>query len=310
MAATTAAPPCWRRTASTTPSATPTTDRARRASSRLDRPRGRDPGLDAEFDHDRPVLAFRSRQDDKAGKDNNFRGLTLYNGQLYFTKGSGSNGIDTVYTVSNPGGQASDRGHREPGGRHFVLPGFPTDPGQETGTELHAVRPVLRQPDTLYVADEGSGDAIDQTQHAGLEKWSLVKGTWTLDYTLQSNLIGDSYSVAGWNYTETVTGLRNLTAKFDGNGDITFWATTATSSGSGDNGADPNQIVEITDVLRDTTLPTNEAFSVFDPAKAGLRYGGVAFAAPEPSTWAMMALGFVGLGFLARRGVKARLATA
>ena len=36
---------------------------------------------------------------DKAGKDDNFRGITEYNGALFFTKGSGSNGIDTVYVV-------------------------------------------------------------------------------------------------------------------------------------------------------------------------------------------------------------------
>ena len=47
---------------------------------------------------------YQSITGDKAGKDDNFRGLTQYNGNLYFTKGSGSNGIDTVYTVSNPGG--------------------------------------------------------------------------------------------------------------------------------------------------------------------------------------------------------------
>jgi hypothetical protein len=44
---------------------------------------------------------------------------------------------------------------------------------------------------------------------------------------------------------------------------------------------------------------------VFDGPVAGLRYGGVAFAAaPEPSTWAMMILGFAGLslaGWCARR---------
>ncbi len=48
---------------------------------------------------------FNSKPGDKAGKDNNFRGITEFNGNLYFTKGSGSNGIDTVYTVSNPNGQ-------------------------------------------------------------------------------------------------------------------------------------------------------------------------------------------------------------
>jgi hypothetical protein len=43
-----------------------------------------------------PLLQFDS---DKPGKDNNYRGVTEYRGALYFTKGSGSNGIDTVYTV-------------------------------------------------------------------------------------------------------------------------------------------------------------------------------------------------------------------
>ena len=51
---------------------------------------------------------------------------------------------------------------------------------------------------TLYVADEGSGNTTDTTVNAGLEKWSLVNGTWELDYMLQTGLIGDSYNVAGW----------------------------------------------------------------------------------------------------------------
>jgi hypothetical protein len=51
------------------------------------------------------------------------------------------------------------------------------------------------------------------------------------------------------------------------------------------------------------SLP-GESFSVFDGPVAGLRYGGVAFAAPEASTWAMMVIGFAGLGFAARRVAK------
>src|SRR5262249_62048964 len=41
---------------------------------------------------------------DKVGKDNNFRGLTVFNSTLYVTKGSGSNGINTVYKVNSVGG--------------------------------------------------------------------------------------------------------------------------------------------------------------------------------------------------------------
>ena len=60
-----------------------------------------------------------------------------------------------------------------------------------------------------------------------------------------------------------------------------------------------------------STLPTNEQFSVFDPAVYGERYGGVAFATtgvPEPSTWGLMLIGFAGLGFAAWR--RARTAAA
>jgi hypothetical protein len=49
-----------------------------------------------------PLLQFglgKNGADDKPGKDDNFRGITEYEGGLYFTKGSGSNGVQTVYTV-------------------------------------------------------------------------------------------------------------------------------------------------------------------------------------------------------------------
>jgi hypothetical protein len=45
----------------------------------------------------------------------------------------------------------------------------------------------------------------------------------------------------------TTIGLRNLTGVVDENGTVTLWATTSTSSVSGDNGADPNKVVLITD---------------------------------------------------------------
>ena len=40
---------------------------------------------------------------DKPGKDNNYRGITIFNHTLYVTKGSGGNGINTVYQVGNAG---------------------------------------------------------------------------------------------------------------------------------------------------------------------------------------------------------------
>jgi hypothetical protein len=40
---------------------------------------------------------------DKPGKDNNVRGLTIYDNTLYVSKGSGGNGINTVYQVGDTG---------------------------------------------------------------------------------------------------------------------------------------------------------------------------------------------------------------
>ena len=58
---------------------------------------------------------------DKAGKDNNFRGLTIFNSTLYITKGSGSNGVDTVYQVGTAGSLPTISGAPWP---INILPGF------------------------------------------------------------------------------------------------------------------------------------------------------------------------------------------
>ena len=183
--------------------------------------------------------------------------MTYYNGNLYFTKGSGGNGIDTVYTVSNPNGKLPTSATAADA-TISVLPGFPTDSAKQTGANFTPFGLFFANPTTLYVADEGTGNATDVSTNAGLEKWTLSAGTWSLDYTLQAGLIGDTYSVPGWDFGETTIGLRNLTGEVNANGTVSLWATTGTTSGSGDNGADPNEIVKITDALGDTSLPTGE----------------------------------------------------
>jgi hypothetical protein len=54
-----------------------------------------------------PVASFNITQlgdaADKIGKDTNFRGLTIFDNVLYYTKGSGSNGVNTVYFVDSTG---------------------------------------------------------------------------------------------------------------------------------------------------------------------------------------------------------------
>jgi hypothetical protein len=218
---------------------------------------------------------------DKAGKDDNYRGLTEFGGAIYFTKGSGSNGIDTVYTVSplpTVGNAAS--------ATISIVPGFPTDSAKVTGGNFTPFATFFANATTMYVTDEGSGnpatDGIEAgtADHAGLQKWSLVNGTWVLDYVLQSGAIGTVDNLTGsdgaWP-TITTVGLRNLTGVVSAAaGTVTLWATTSTLSTSGDNGADPNKVVTITDQLSATTLPTSESFSVVVGPTYGTVYRGVA----------------------------------
>jgi hypothetical protein len=216
---------------------------------------------------------------DKPGKDNNYRGITEFGGALYFTKGSGGNGIDTVYTVptlptvANAASQTIS-----------ILPGFPTDPATDNGN-FTPFAVFFANATTMYVTDEGSGNSIDTSSHAGLEKWSLVGGTWQLDYVLTNGLIGTGTtdnltgSDGPWPPVTTV-GLRNMTGVVNASaGTVTIWATTSTSSTSGDQGADPNKVVTITDQLSATTAAAvaSESFSVVVGPTYGTVYRGVAY---------------------------------
>ena len=74
-------------------------------------------------------------------------------------------------------------------------------------------------------------------------------------------------------------GLRNLTGVVNGD-QVTLWATTSTSSTSGDNGADPNKVVVITDQLSATTATAAvaaESFKTVVGPTYGTAYRGVAF---------------------------------
>ena len=136
---------------------------------------------------------------------------------------------------------------------------------------------------TLYVADEGNGTntygtatgtytaAAAQTT-AGLQKWVFDGAQWNLKYVLTAGLnLGVPYTVPGYptgNNPATVLpwapatdGLRNITGQVNGDGTVTIWGVTSTVSGNGDQGADPNKLVMITDSLTATSLPANESFT-------------------------------------------------
>ena len=255
---------------------------------------------------------------DKVGKDTNFRGLTIFNNVIYTTKGSGGNGINTVYFIDTTG-QSCPSTSATPGigipesfatlptaGIPFdpallqtqgvtpynmcVLSGFNTKLAKKT-TNSFPFGVWFANPTTLYVSDEGNGDttfvpgpvgslgtytvAAAQTK-AGLQKWVFNSTTqqWNLAYTLQAGLaLGAPYTIAGYPtgtnpatglpWTPATDGLRNITGNVNGDGTATIYAITSTVSGNGDQGADPNKLVAITDTLATggPTAPAGESFT-------------------------------------------------
>jgi hypothetical protein len=263
-----------------------------------------------------PVGSFNITQlglkADKIGKDTNFRGLTAFNNVIYLTKGSGGNGINTVYFIDTSGFDANGKPLACPNG--VGLPGanaaLPTTPIFYDATKLQTLGVVpynmcvlkgfptnlaktatsfpfgvwFADAKTLYVTDEGDGIntfdpasgkyavAAAQTG-AGLQKWVFDAGlgAWKLAYTLQAGLkLGMPYTIDGYPIGENpktglpwapaADGLRNIIGRVNRDGTATIWAITSTVSGNGDQGADPNQLVTITDNLAATGLPAGESF--------------------------------------------------
>ncbi len=237
---------------------------------------------------------------DKPGKDTNFRGMTIFHNTLYITKGSGGNGINTVYQVGSAGvlptGSAADLAAVP----ITILPGFPN-----TAASTSTAFPFgiwFANDTTLYVCDEGDGVVVPPTANGnvadaqslatpGVQKWSLVNGTWTVLYVLQDGLnIGVPYSVANYpaSLNPATGGCRNMTGRNNGDGTVTIYAITSTISANGDQGADPNKLVKVKDLLGATTLPVANSgngrdeqpghFVTLRSAQAGEVFRGVALA--------------------------------
>ncbi|HTJ94862.1 MAG TPA: hypothetical protein VL424_17355, partial [Pararobbsia sp.] len=110
---------------------------------------------------------------DKIGKDDNFRGLTVFNNVVYMTKGSGSNGVNTVYFVDTTG-KACPSGVGVPAANAplpasalsydaatlqttglpnnmCILAGFPTTPNKSATTTAFPFGIWFADANTLYV---------------------------------------------------------------------------------------------------------------------------------------------------------------
>jgi hypothetical protein len=238
---------------------------------------------------------------DKLGKETNFRGLRIYNNTLYVTKGSGGNGVNTVYQVGTAGTLPTGDAATLAIVPITILPGFPTaSSANPVGTFPFGI--WFADPNTLYVCDEGDGTLVTPAVNgnvadasslatAGLQKYRLVNGTWQLLYIIQDGLdIGVPYSVDNYptSLNPATGGCRNIAGRHNHDGTVTIYAITSTISANGDTGADPNKLVKVTDRVSDNTLPVGDGdhdrddrfgkFVTIRSAKAGEAFRGVALA--------------------------------
>jgi hypothetical protein len=247
------------------------------------------------------------------------RFVTVYNGQLYVSvdskEGSGSNRdfIGTLgaanalpNTLANGGnGPTQLNGFATSGAGKYTITAGTTNGVNAAGAKINLSPEeyYFANATTLYVADSGFPKNNSQASgnnnsigDGGLQKWSLIGGTWTLDYTLASGL-----GLVANTAASGTTGLLGLTGEVVG-GNVELFATNYTI---GDT--DPTYLYGITDVLSALTKPNGEAFTKLATAPADSNFKGVAFApVPEPATWAMLLVGFGVVGG-ALRGARRRV---
>lgn len=135
----------------------------------------------------------------------NTRVVNVYNGQLYISSASGTfQGVASIGTgIPTTSGQTTT-----------MLPGFPTTAGPSSyGYAINAAGTIAYVADDRVVASGG-----------GIQKWTQSGGTWTLAYTLNTNL--------GTN------GCRGVTVNWNGVNPVIYATTAATNN---------NAIVSVTD---------------------------------------------------------------
>lgn len=267
--------------------------------------------------------------DDTATVKNGPRNLTqdtrdvqIVNGQIYVSvdsKGGKDNARSYIGTIGS-GLATSDQnagptmlpGFGNTGGTgKYVITAANTNGINAVGSEINLSPEdfYFANATTLYVADSGApkNDSAQSDKKGsglgdgGLQKWSLVGGAWTLDYTLAAglNLAPNTNTclVGGLATPCGTSGLLGLTGEVV-NGTVELFATNYTL---GDT--DQTYLYGISDLLGATIKPAGESFIQLAAAPADTTFKGVAFApVPEPASWALLIAGFAMIGGVLRKG--------
>jgi len=201
----------------------------------------------------------------------NLRVGSIQGGQLYTSTSSGALRLATVGTgtpTTSPQTAVN-------------LPGFPTSGGSPYAYAFADLSTSVSGLDTLYVADDGGS--------AGIQKYSLVGGNWTLNGTVTASSVrGLTLSV---NATTGAVSLFGSTGGTGATGGGTLYAFTDLT---GYNGAFSGTATSI------ATASTNEAFRgiAYTP---GTSVNIVFVSVPEPQEYAVALAGLLGVVIFVRR---------
>jgi hypothetical protein len=241
-------------------------------------------------------------------KDNNWRGIEIFNNNLYISKGSGGNGDNGIFQVVNGTGTGLPTAATN-NTIVQLIGNQATNPATGASSPLTPFGFFFANPTTLYVADEGNATITTTDDYgnsvtslvsdplAGLQKWVLIDKVWHLEYVLQAGLhLNEPENIVGYPVETYTTGLRNLTGSVNGDGTVSIFAITAQTSSIAGGEPDPTKLVMITDVLAATSLPAKderrdhrdrdddgyygsvEKFVTLQTSRAGEVFRGVAFA--------------------------------
>jgi len=206
------------------------------------------------------------------GQPTNMRNVEIYNGQLF-----SSSGASTGYGIFSIG-----TGLPTSAGSTSTLAITTAGTGTGTASPYGFVMFDTNKDsllDTAFIADDRT------TAGGGLEKWTFNGSAWVNSYSLLFDAAaGNLSATAGTGFA----GIRGLTGTLDGTtGAFTLYATTNETSN--------NRIVSIVDNGTNPTTYTTLASAGANYAFRGLDIMTAPASVPEPSSAALLGLGFVAL---------------